>query len=186
MGVVYLTILVAVKGLRKEELSYIHPEHWHEQDKIFQHWEEAPQCSVWLGKTTSLCVCSNINVQTYHKPLIPICKKSTAAAIPQLQCLPLRLAKYEEQTYVYDRNNVIAEALSQVSPLKPESEDRDNFGTLQAHHITSEITPTGSWLEAATVATQVGQVPSQLKHQIFQGWPDTAKGIPETINPFWK
>ena len=32
---------------------------------------------------------------------------------------------------------------------------------------------------------KVNPILSQLKHQIFQGWQDARRGIPESIHPFW-
>ena len=56
---------------------------------------------------------SKIKVQTDHKPLMSKMKRSIAAAIPQLQCLLLRLAKYDvELTYFKGKDNVIVDALS--------------------------------------------------------------------------
>ena len=87
---------------------------------------------------------SKIKVQADHKPLIPVGKKSIAAS-SQLQCLLLCLAKYDaELTYLQGENDVIADALSHVSLLQPESKDRDNFDAIPVHHITSEIPATGS------------------------------------------
>ena len=70
-------------------------------------------------------------------------------------------------TYLKGMENVIADALSQINPLDPETEDRDNFGVFPVHYITSEIPPTGSQLEAVRVATQDHPVFSKLKHQTF-------------------
>ena len=98
---------------------------------------------------------STIKGHTDHKSPIPIWKKSIAVANPELQCLLLRLAKYDvELTYLKGKDNVIADAFNKVSPLEPESEDRDNFGTIQVYHITSEVPASGSQPEAVRVVTQ--------------------------------
>ena len=92
-----------------------------------------------------------------------MCRKSIAAASPWLQCLLLRLAQYDvEPRYLMGKDDVIADSPSQVSPLEPESEDRDNFGTILVHHTTSEILATVSQLEAVRLETQADQVLSQL------------------------
>ena len=49
----------------------------------------------------------------------------------------------------------------------------------------SEIPSSVSQLEIVRLATQADPILSQLKHQIFQGWPDTRRGISEIIIPFW-
>ena len=57
------------------------------------------------------------------------------------------LAKYDvELTYLKGKDNVIADALSWVSPLEAETKDRDNFGVIPVHHITSEVSAIGSQL----------------------------------------
>ena len=80
---------------------------------------------------------------------------------------------------------VIADALSWVSSLEPVPEDKDNLGVIPVLHITSEIPATRSQLEAVRVEIQADPVLSQLKHQIFQGWPDARGGISDNMYPFW-
>ena len=54
-----------------------------------------------------------VRVQTDHKPLEMIWKKSIATASPRLQRLLLRLARYEIQVeYICGKDNSIADALS--------------------------------------------------------------------------
>ena len=69
--------------------------------------------------------------------------------------------------------------------MKPEAADKVEFDTIPVHPITSEVLTKDSQLERVRVATQADQVPSQLKQQIFQGWPDERRSIPESIHPFW-
>ena len=88
-------------------------------------------------------------------------------------------------TYWKGKDNVLADSLTLVSPLELESEDRDSFGIISVEHITSEIPTKGSLLHTVRMATQAEPVLSQLRHQIFQGWPDVRRGILETIYPFW-
>ena len=65
-----------------------------------------------------------VRVQTNHKPLEMIWKKSVATASPILQQLLLRLARYEIQVeYICGKDNSIADALSRVDPLSPKPMD---------------------------------------------------------------
>ena len=65
-----------------------------------------------------------VRVQTNHKPLEMIRKKSVATASPRLQQLFLRLARYEIQVeYISGKDNSIADALSRVDPLSPKPMD---------------------------------------------------------------
>ena len=109
-------------------------------------------------------------------------KKSIAVVSPQLQCLLLWLANYDvELIYLKGKQKVIANALSQASPLEPEPEDKDNFDVFPVHHIPSEISATGSSLETIRVATAADPVHSQFKHHIGHGWPEAKRDIPESM-----
>ena len=64
----------------------------------------------------------SITVETEHQPLTSIWKKTIATSSPRQQRLLLRLAKYDVHIeYLWGRENVIADALSRVAPLKPEA-----------------------------------------------------------------
>ena len=125
-----------------------------------------------------------VEVQTDQMPLIPIWRKSIAATSPQLQWILLWLAKYNvELTYLKGKDNVIADALCCVSSWKPEAADKDDI--IPVHHITSEVSAIESQLERVRVVTHADPVLSQLKHQIFQGWPYVQRHFLESIHLFW-
>ena len=79
--------------------------------------------------------------------------------------------------YLKGKNNVITDALSQISPLEPESADKDDFDAIPVHQVTFEIPTTESWLERIRVVMQAYPILSQLKYQIFQGWPDAKEAF---------
>lgn len=65
-----------------------------------------------------------VRVQTNHKPLEMIWRKSIATASPRLQRLLLRLARYEIQVeFICGKDNSIADVLSRVDPLSPKLMD---------------------------------------------------------------
>ena len=65
-----------------------------------------------------------ITVETDHQPLTTIWKKTIANSSPRLQRLLLRLAQYNVHIeYLRGKENVIADALSHVGQLAPESQD---------------------------------------------------------------
>ena len=67
---------------------------------------------------------SSITVETDHQPLTSIWKKTVATSSPRLQRLLLRLAQYDVHIeYLRGTENVIADALSHVGLLAPESQD---------------------------------------------------------------
>ena len=82
------------------------------------------------------------------------------------------------------KDNVIVDAPSQISPLEPESADKDVFDAILVHHITFKIPASESWLERIGVAMQTEPIVNKLKDQIFQRWPDARRSIPESIHPF--
>lgn len=61
-----------------------------------------------------------VSVQTDHKPLETIWKRSIATASPSLQRLLLILARYEiQEEYTSSKDNSIADTQSRVDPLSP-------------------------------------------------------------------
>ena len=83
----------------------------------------------------------SITVETHHQPLTSIWKKTIATSSPRLQRLLLRLAQYDVHIeYLRGKENVIADALSQVTPLKPEFRDYNttptNIEKIPKHQIT--------------------------------------------------
>ena len=54
------------------------------RDRVLQHWKGAPQSSVGLEWLHHYVFGSKIKVQTDHKPIIPIWKKSMAAGSLQI------------------------------------------------------------------------------------------------------
>ena len=60
-----------------------------------------------------------VTVQSDHQPLQSMWKKSVVSASPRLQRLLLRLAHYQiNMEFPHGKENVIADALSRVSPLQ--------------------------------------------------------------------
>ena len=49
------------------------------------------------------------------------------------------------------------------------------------HYITSEIPAAELWLERIRMVMQADPILKQLKHQIFQEWPDAGRSIPDNI-----
>ena len=91
---------------------------------------------------------SSITVETDHQPLTSIWKKTIATSSPRLQRLLLRLAQYDVHIeYLIGRENVIADALSHVGPLAPESQDYttslNNVEKIPVHQLT-QIAPASS------------------------------------------
>ena len=85
----------------------------------------------------------SITIETEHQPLTSIWKKTIATSSPRLQRLLLRLAQYDVNIeYLRGKENVIVDALSQVTPLKPELRDYNttptNIERIPIYQITQQ------------------------------------------------
>ena len=80
-----------------------------------------------------------VTVQRDHQPLVSIWKKSIAFSSPCLQRLLLRLSHYDvDIEYLKGKENVIADALSRVSP-QPVREGKKDRDVIPVHMLTEEI-----------------------------------------------
>ena len=81
-----------------------------------------------------------VTVETDHKPLVSIWCKTIATASPRLQHLLLRLAQYDLDTvYLKVKKNVIADALSSISPKRGEEHNSQELEVIPIHYITSTV-----------------------------------------------
>lgn len=129
-----------------------------------------------------------VTVQTDHKPLESIWKKTIATASPRLQRLLLRLAQYDVHVeYLKGKDNLIADALSRVSPLKEgEGSEKDfNKEIIPVHQLTEDTPASVSALNTFREATKEDKVLNQLLHQIHDGWPEDRKSCPSLTQDFW-
>ena len=92
----------------------------------------------------------SITVETDHQPLTSIWKKTTDTSTAILQRLLLRLAQYDVHIeYLRGKENVIADALSRVAPLKLEPQDCNTSflffsGKRHAQNLTKIVSPPNS------------------------------------------
>ena len=94
-------------------------------------------------------------VQTDHKPLEAIWKKSIATASPRLQRLLLRLARYEIQLeFISGKDNAVADT-------------------------------TDNYLDRTRIVTISDTALCQLRHYIFHGWPLQKRQLPEQVQHYW-
>ena len=129
-------------------------------------------------------------METDHQPLTSIWKKTIANSSPRLQRLLLRLAQYDVHIeYLRGRENIIADALSHVGPLPPESQDYvtslNNVEKIPVHQLT-QIAPAstarlGELWEATTRDHQL----QLLIRTVHEGWLQLHKDCPHSLRPFW-
>ena len=127
-----------------------------------------------------------VRVETDHKPLETIWKKSIATASPRFQRLLLRLAIYEIKIeYICGKDNSIADALSRVDPLSPKPMDSKQMDVIRVHPITSNAPTTDNRLDRTRVAITADSALNQVRHYIFHGWPLQRKQLPQRLQHHW-
>ncbi len=104
-----------------------------------------------------------IEIQTDHLPLVNIVSKQVCDVSPRLQRLLLRLHKYEvKMKYVKGLENVVADALSRVTPLPPKSGDVQPDDLIPLHTLTTGVPASESCLDRVREATAQDPVLQQV------------------------
>ena len=90
--------------------------------------------------------------------------------------------------YLRGRENVIADALSHVGPLAPESQDYktslNNVEKIPVHQLT-RIAPTNiERLELHEATTKDHQL-QLLARTVHEGWPQIFRDCPHSLCPYW-
>lgn len=125
-----------------------------------------------------------ITLQTDHKPLIGILQKCVADISPRLQRLMLRVHRYDVcLQYLQGKENVIADALSRISPLP--STQKDSSDSVPLYLLTSAIPATTDRLAQLRIATSNDAQLSQLRHYIVHGWPSHRSECAQICQDFW-
>ena len=79
-------------------------------------------------------------VRTDHKPLVSVWKKSIVCNSPRLLRLLLRLSQYDVNIEcLKEKDNVVADALSRVSPQPRPNEGEDEEDFIPVHMLTERI-----------------------------------------------
>ena len=127
-----------------------------------------------------------VTVETDHKPLISNWCKTIATASPRLQHLLLRLAQYDlDIVYLKGKKNVIANALSRVSPKGEEEHNSQELEAIPVHYITSTVPADSDRLQEYRVATQSDRVLSLLMHEVYHGWPKVPNDCHPLLLDYW-
>ena len=125
-----------------------------------------------------------ITLQTDHKPLIGILQKCVSDISPRLQRLMLRVHRYDVcLQYLQGKENVIADALSRISPLP--SNHKDSSDSVPVNLLTSAIPATPDRLAHLRTATSNDAQLSQLRHYIVHGWPSHRSECAQICQDFW-
>ena len=102
----------------------------------------------------------------------------------------LRLAQYDVHIeYLRGKENVIADTLSHVGPLAPESQDYasslTNIERIPVHQITQIAPASSERLEELCKATPKDHKLQLLAKIVHEGWPPTIKDCPCSIQSYW-
>lgn len=147
-----------------------------------------------------ICGKDNITVETDHQPLISIFKKSILSAPKRLQCMMLKLQRYNiNLTYKKGEKMYIADTLSRA-PEKTVKNPENNMEDWQIFQIKEEektfsrlgeISPidylnvTHERLEQIQKHTENDKELNTLKKIIIHGWPNSKDQTPFEVRPYW-
>lgn len=127
-----------------------------------------------------------VNIQTDHKPLVPIISRPTSMASPRLQRLLLRLQKYPDKVVVHvpGKELYLADTLSRAYlPISEgDKEMLDNDKVVMVHYMTADDDLKGVLRTAYEVDGEVAELRSLLLH----GWPNIKRRVPSSCKPYWQ
>ena len=104
-------------------------------------------------------------IETDHKPLESIWKKSMTSASPRLQRLLLRMSKYDvDLRYIEGKRNVIADALSRVNCMEPPV-DANEVPLIEI--ITSKSNKTGRNTKGNKTRCYLGSLERRYSSRMF-------------------
>ena len=131
-----------------------------------------------------------ITVESDHKPLQSIFKKSLLAAPSRLQRMLLRLQRYNlDVQYKPGSQMYVADHLSRAYLKDQGDQSHDEFQVFAIE--LEEINPldtvkiTSERLAQLQKATEQDPVMQTLKSTILVGWPDTREQVPISIREYW-
>ena len=131
-----------------------------------------------------------ITVETDHKPLQSIFKKSLLTAPSRLQRMLLRLQHYNLNIkYKPGSQMYVADHLSRVYLRQTEDLPKDEFQVFALE--LEEINPldtvkiTSERLSQLQKGTEQDPVMQALKNTILIGWPDTKEQVPQIVRDYW-
>lgn len=126
-----------------------------------------------------------VDVESDHKPLEAISKKSLCHAPPRLQRMLLRLQRYDfTLRYKPGKEMVIADTLSRACTTG-DTTDRMEEELKCAVHLILSTGMSEVWLQEIKEATNEDQSMQKLKIHIQHGWPEEQSRVPEEIRDYW-
>ena len=125
-------------------------------------------------------------VQTDNKPLVSVWKKSIVCNSPRLQRLLLRLFQYDVNIeYLKGKDNVVADALSRVSPQPTPKEAEDEEDFIPVHMLTEEIPADFARIRDFRRATVEDTISGLLMQVVANGWPELKRACHLFLVDYW-
>ena len=125
----------------------------------------------------------DVNVQSDHKPLEAILKKSLDRAPKRLQAMMLRLQKYNiNVTYEPGKTLVLADTLSRAFLNQTEDSTED---CVEHVHVTKYLPVTQRRLDLLREATESDNVLIALRSMVLNGWPNNKSEVPTILMPYF-
>jgi hypothetical protein len=126
-----------------------------------------------------------VTVESDHKPLSSIMKKSLSNACPRLQRMLLQLQKYDlNVTFVPGKYIPVGDLLSRKSLPETYPELSDGLD-LHIHTVLSSLSVSDRKLEQDKQATLYDQQCQTLTKVILNGWPENRSDCPPSITEYW-
>ena len=129
-----------------------------------------------------------VEVETAHKPLVSIVKKSLTSAPPRLQRMLLQLQRYEiKMMYKPGKEVIIADALSRAYLTDKDTNKNQTNDEIEGfvHAVINRIPVSEEGLEQIRKETARDETMQTLRSTIRTGWPETRKQVSSTIQEFW-
>ena len=122
-----------------------------------------------------------VKVETDHEPLMSIWKKPIVSISTRVQRLLLRLLQYSiDIQYPPGKRNVIAGALSRVSPVPPKVTDIKAINCIAENKLSVNIPASKTKMEEFQ-----GSTCRDIILQEYKEWPREQKDCPEILHPYW-
>ena len=105
---------------------------------------------------------------------------------PRLQRLLLRLSQYDVNIeYLKGKDNIVADALSRVSPQPTPKEGEDEEDFTPVHMLTEEIPVDSTRVGDFRRATAEDTISSLLMQMVANGWPELKKDCHPLLVDYW-